>query len=441
MAKVAIPKIVVQKYQSNMLKEGDILVARHLSILRPVLEFFKKDVKVFYEHGKLSSNGNYSSITVNMWSAKPKSELAFPDKDTAFGFKYCNDAVFIPNEKAVSYGDDIPLIQYLPDLNRIDFLYDVCEYKSEDEIALMKKLILGLLETVAGSKEAFIEAVKSFQEYEFGLKRKALVGTLTDNEKRNNENRRHRLENNTVRLGQIRAEVRNLIVSIETDTKLVNSASDIITELEKKIDSEFDIIKANQKVASISVDERGLLNIFTNTLYSNVMCNDNKTRRYLFGKFRINVNIGNGGVHFFNINRENTRRGLWTANDPHPHVNGADGTGCLGNCAPLIADCIDTYQWGALADILINYLESVNTSDSAGRKVYRWQEVDKDNNPIDNKTRYYNHSDDQKYNTPVMDGNGYVTEIEETFETYVDEWDDDEDHDDEDNDGYDEDDE
>ncbi len=87
----------------------------------------------------------------------------------------------------------------------------------------------------------------------------------------------------------------------------------------------------------------------------------------------------------------------WSTQDPHPHVDGLSKKACLGNIESTVAELCSQMQLYALAMILIDFLESANVSDAAGKCVVSWPEIDKNGNPIchnDNNKPIYCDDDD-----------------------------------------------
>lgn len=98
-------------------------------------------------------------------------------------------------------------------------------------------------------------------------------------------------------------------------------------------------------------------------------------KEYWLGKMRIEVYLEETMIRFYS--KEGGNKGYWTDNDPHPHVNGRDGRACLGNVADTIAELCAQNQLYALGLTAIDFLESVNTHDVAGKKVVNWETVER----------------------------------------------------------------
>ena len=371
--------VIINRANKEMThNDNDIMIA-HQRILERISFYFHKPVYINYQDGDYNSENGTDIVTVNMWSAKAPSEMDLPDVDEAFGLKYCADGVFVPNDGYISFGDTVPLIQYKD--NNFYFLYDVCEFNTPEELTLMSKLLDGILIQLSGSAEAVELEIAKNAKIENDKRVKALMNRVLANERHNRDNRKNNLKNNKAELENNRRRVRELNLSIITDERILNRNNDSISEIEDTLNKELALIISNKKVADVNINSDGYIVVQTKEIFANVLAKDNITRRYRFGEFDISIDVSNGSIRFINRNNVDKRHSVWGDKCNHPHVN-EGGEGCLGNASTLIMDCVDRYQWGVLADILINYLESVNVDDSAGKCYYNWDNVDVDGNKL-----------------------------------------------------------
>ena len=98
------------------------------------------------------------------------------------------------------------------------------------------------------------------------------------------------------------------------------------------------------------------------------------------GKYDIIINMNNVDVAFTS---DNKRKSYWTDNDPHPHVNGRSGEPCLGNLSSTVAELCSQGELYALVLTCIDFLQSANTSDPAGKNVRNWDMINEDGEVID----------------------------------------------------------
>jgi len=120
---------------------------------------------------------------------------------------------------------------------------------------------------------------------------------------------------------------------------------------EKQFADEFDKLLQVPGVSSVRVAD-GVVQVFTDQVYI-----EYDGRTYDIGKFRLDIYTSgsNGGVRAFNLTR--------TVGDyAHPHIK-KNGQCCLGNIADGVAKLIGEYQYSVLAQVMLQYLRTVNPSD------------------------------------------------------------------------------
>ena len=94
-----------------------------------------------------------------------------------------------------------------------------------------------------------------------------------------------------------------------------------------------------------------------------------KEYKFYLGKFDIKINLNDMDVKFSNLN--NKRRSYWGKNCNALHVDG-DGKACLGDLSELMGYAISNNDLYLLIDLCIQYLQSVNLLDLAGKYVISW---------------------------------------------------------------------
>ncbi|MCK5085666.1 hypothetical protein KAK05_03070, partial [Candidatus Parcubacteria bacterium] len=136
-------------------------------------------------------------------------------------------------------------------------------------------------------------------------------------------------------------------------------------ELEKYA-LEFDKLMGSRGVTNIEVDDKKI-KVFTDTLY----CTDPRTDiLHEIGEFRIEISF-NGKedcVRWFNLTRNIDGN---KSNMQAPHVF-KNGKACLGNAAEIFPELIANFEFAAVALVAIQFIESVNTDDSAGKHIDSW---------------------------------------------------------------------
>lgn len=102
-------------------------------------------------------------------------------------------------------------------------------------------------------------------------------------------------------------------------------------------------------------------------------------RRFYIGNMKIQMNIANTEIKFFG---DNPRKSHWSKRDPHPHVSGESGGACLGNVSTTIAELCSQLEVFPLFLVCLDFLQNANPSDTAGKNVVRWDQVDEDGKVI-----------------------------------------------------------
>lgn len=165
----------------------------------------------------------------------------------------------------------------------------------------------------------------------------------------------------------------NYFISQEQLRRKVSNEKEYTNKIFENLLKDIDLIIKMNKVDDI-VFKDGKFIVYTNPLYIHLY-----DRRFYGGRYIIKINLHTSEIRF----DSNTRhRSYWTPQDPHPHVNGNNGEACLGNISSTIAELCAQTQLYALVITLINFLESVNIEDVAGKNIYNWDEVDEDGNII-----------------------------------------------------------
>ena len=363
----------VSIYTKNTDMATGEIALKHMELFERVKMYFDKNVNINYNNSEPAEMYRGDKIAIHLWSTPTNEDLLLPDLNKAFGLTYCNDGVFTPTEGFLTFGEDIPLIQYKD--NNFYFLYDVCEYGTDDEIKLMQLLIDGILVQLEGTQELVDAKIALYDALERARKCEAFIKRILVKERSNKSERERQLIKAKQDMENARQQVRNLVLSIKVQEDMLNRNGDSIVELQNMLNKELAVMSSNKKVKKVDIDEDGNIIVFTDTIYSNVIGKDKVVRRYRFGEYKIVISANNGDIKFYNQNKSDRHNSVWSDKDNHPHVD-QDGRGCLGNASSLIMDCVDRYQWGVLVDVLINYLESVNVDDSAGKNYYRWEQVD-----------------------------------------------------------------
>lgn len=169
------------------------------------------------------------------------------------------------------------------------------------------------------------------------------------------------------------AEVKKLTEALVRRQRELNGSRRKLEQLEackggelEKYGREFDRLLDVPKVRDVQAGS-GVVKVFTDTLF----CTDPRSgKRHEIGAFRIEINTAgsNGGVSWFNLTR---RVDGCNAGMQAPHVF-PDGHACFGNTAETFAELIANYEFAAVAMVAVQFVESVNVDDAAGKYIHNW---------------------------------------------------------------------
>lgn len=180
---------------------------------------------------------------------------------------------------------------------------------------------------------------------------------------------RRRLVDNEQNIERYKREVKRMYDNVLRLRRQIEVEENNLGNVSDKLIKDVDLVSRYEKVKDVHIID-GVFHIWTEPIY----CYSSKGERFYIGDCKFTINIENTDVRFFNLN--NPRNGFWTSADPHPHVNGADGSACLGSIATTIAELCSMNEVYALTLTCIDFLENANVSDPAGAKVYNWDMVD-----------------------------------------------------------------
>lgn len=155
--------------------------------------------------------------------------------------------------------------------------------------------------------------------------------------------------------------------AVDRITSELNSMSVAAASGKSKFEQEFESLLAIPKIKAVAF--RGsMLVISTDILRAK---NPATGGVHEIGKFKFITDTERGTVKILNQTRVvNAYRPRMQA----PHVF-PDGRPCLGNLEATVPQLVAGYEFSALAQILIAYIESVNLDDGAGRYIERWPRI------------------------------------------------------------------
>ncbi len=128
-----------------------------------------------------------------------------------------------------------------------------------------------------------------------------------------------------------------------------------------------------EHVTAVDVDEEKII-VDTDRLYI-----EHGGKTYDLGNFKIYIYVDAGQVRMHNLTRQIHGAG---SNMHAPHV-ASDGRPCLGNLEEAIPQYIGQFEYSVVVMLCIQYLQTVNVQDMAGKYINNWPIAEK---PVVKKT-------------------------------------------------------
>lgn len=152
-------------------------------------------------------------------------------------------------------------------------------------------------------------------------------------------------------------------------------------ELIAKVKEQLRLIGDDEKVDSIKVVDDRII-ILTKQLYAQGV-GIYEEGIFKLNRYRIEMKPKINEVKIFGIDEGYNRKSCWTDNDPHPHVSGRNGEPCWGNTQTMLCDTMSRDEFYMTYLMVLNFLESYNLDDVAGRNIRNWDFVDENGDELE----------------------------------------------------------
>ncbi|HHX67441.1 MAG TPA: hypothetical protein GX708_05215 [Gallicola sp.] len=283
-----------------------------------------------------------------------------------------NFTEFLPplkeNSTLITSPEGVILAEYFETGNELYILFDILKKFNDNNLKIFSFIMEELNNLVWKPKTME-------KSWKYGDKDK-LIKTFTEEiEKQKKETIRNiqfQIDNIKADIESCRLTFRRLYTTLANKRQALEREKDT-TNIIEKIQKDLDLIINHEKIQDIQIINNKF-HVFTNDIY----IYDKNNRKYYGGKYKIVIDLQDN-IFIFS---DNPRRGYWTPRDPHPHVSGHNGEACFGNIDETIIELSSQTELYALVLILINFLESVNIDDAAGKYIINWDMVDEDGNII-----------------------------------------------------------
>jgi len=354
--------------------------------------FLKDDMRVVFHN--FHSERYHHKIMENQTGLLQIISWAYSDVDVVRSGKHrdklnslglCDDGIFLPlnrDGEVVFYIDDCPLAVYDKSSNIVWLLWDSSHDSTRQmkingfntvikafeffaksginsDIFICQTPIVTLNKTIDGLKVFAERGMKQMQtELKNGKESVSKMGeSLAQQNRRNNELMR---KINTINeMSDHRVNIMNKYVKhIAVDSTSIKIYTDHIYITDFDIDS--------------------CVNLYDNKYDKDTL----KHCTWYIGLFEISINLETLEISFANTNNRRTGKGRGFGGViMHPHIS-KNGEACFGDLTEMIAFATSNADMATLIDVLIQYLQSINILDSAGRDVSCWDLIDTRTNTL-----------------------------------------------------------
>lgn len=248
--------------------------------------------------------------------------------------------------------------------------HDICHHGSDEETAIFRCLLEEVVVELSATPEEKAERLRCQAEERRVQSRAAYTKECSARFEKTVAGTKKAIIDGEAEVARLQQALIKKIREVQgAERKLKQLESCRGGELEK-YGQEFDKLLAVPKVRDVQVAD-GVVKVFTDTLY----CVDPRSgKRHEIGAFRIEILTtgANGGVRWYNLTR---RVDGYKNGQMAPHI-WSEGSACLGTTAEIFPELIGNYEFAAAAMVAIQFAESVNTDDAAGKYIVRWPVVE-----------------------------------------------------------------
>lgn len=352
---------------------------------RELLPIVKKNIILSTPHGENQKVINDDNFYVWIWSA-PKGEREDSAPKKIWGIDVdCRDVVFSPlNYGYVIYDDNnYPVAELIQ--NNLYIFHDLCHNGTKNEIDIFRKLLKAVIEELALSPEE-----RSKRDAESN--RDKYIKECTHRLKKEIEDSQIRIVNGEKEIKEHQKQIVKNIRLIKTAQKFLDSLISCKNQEKEKYGLEYDNLCKVKKVIDVKVAKNKVA-VYTDVLY----CTDPRTELvHEIGKFKIDIysKIENSCVRWYNLTRrvEGYREEMSA-----PHIF-SDGKACLGSAEEIFPELIANYEFAVAAMIAIQFVETVNVDDDAGRHIDQWPLAPIEMQTVENKVLLKQREDNAKNN-------------------------------------------
>jgi hypothetical protein len=360
--------VSIEGWNGGEIKKEFINVAQ--SVLYDDLQ---RDIIISVPHKNIATPKDDGKLHIWIWSQCDKSCVAvdtYLPPNYMWGIKVeCRDPAYTPSFKGIPiFSDDGYVAAELVNGNNLYIHHDICHHGFPREVTLFERLL-------KEAKPVIMDWMINNDEAKArGLFQQKMMDTYVEKSARRINESVDLLKDKEVRL---REETRKLQIELANKTRELSTVEESLKAMNDKsydpkdrFRQEFLSISKNEKIKSFFITDQ-TLTVLTNTLY----CIDPRSKReHEIGEFKIVVFLdgpkdsSEDYIRFYNL----TRRVDAHSEGMHaPHIF-SNGKACLGNVSKEFPKLIGRSEYSVIIFLAIQFIESVNVNDGAGKHVDKW---------------------------------------------------------------------
>lgn len=336
-----------------------------------------KGLRIFNMNGKQNRYhaGNRDSVTIFLNATPNTGNSQLPrnteEYQTFFGIEVAHglrlNHIADPEMQTLLTPEGEVFGTYIKGDHDIYIHHDFQQYPDAKHLELLKATFTYIKEQILDKKGMENSWIHSADKENLLHKFKKRI---IDTNKRSLEDDKYRLSDFQDKVQRYQRDLKSTYDNISRLMKSISAIEAGDVDVLEKLVKEMNNIAEHPRVTDLRIE-----NEFITVTIPDIVATDKKDRSFYIGTFQVKINTSNSEVKFFG---DNPRRSHWTAEDPHPHVNGRNGQACLGNVSATIAELCSQNEMYALVMTCIDFLENANIDDSAGKHVVNWDAMNAD---------------------------------------------------------------
>lgn len=285
-----------------------------------------------------------------------------PDK--FLGYK-CSNTFLIPSSNSIGFWDEETNIVYAEYVQDKGFNILLGDLKVKQK-GLIKKILSTFQTFLTSTSE---EKQAHINNYQTIIDQNNLADMLNTLNAKKNElllQERKNINTLTTTIAQCQKKILSMSRNLSHSMKIVDVMANDEGWSANKLTREFSSVKKNKNVKRYYFDSTSI-HVFTENIY----CKHPKTKDiYDIGEFEIILNISEREqlVLFKNLTRQVD---AYDSGMQAPHVF-PRGNPCLGSIGSTLPELVSNCEYAVAIDLCIQFLQTVNLADVAGRHIEAW---------------------------------------------------------------------